>query len=116
MRNGVTTLRVKIALAVLGSAAFTSGMLGCGPPQPTTSSCVAATGGLMVCIEYYGTNPPAASECTGTVHEAPCTRTGAIGGCQLMRGADRFTTWYYNGDPSMVPTLCSAAGETFVSP
>lgn len=57
-------------------------------------------------------------DATARLTYAPCSRAGALGGCQLNASPDT-TFWYYAGGQYTaddIPALCAQINATFVAP
>jgi hypothetical protein len=51
----------------------------------------------------------------------PCSRTHALGGCQIVAGTQTITEWYYDDGSGLqtsadIQTICAGIGTMFVAP
>jgi hypothetical protein len=115
--------------AACGGGGTYTGLISC-----TQAENVESFGLLEACEEVEASARPqlqqgcaAATAADGgspTVMDAPCSRVGTLGGCEITSGGVKESFWYstsgadaeVGATPSDIQRLCSASGGTYFAP
>jgi hypothetical protein len=82
--------------------------------QQIRQSCMASGAGTGLLAD-------AGLQVGATFQNGPCSRVGALGGCEVTQSGVTETGWYYDDGTGLqtsadIQTLCATAGATFVPP